>query len=84
MSWLLLTFGPKILSLVGGVLALAAAFFGFRYKYRQEGKAIQKVKDDKELTDALDDLKDDAQDARDAGDRVTDSKLRDDDGFRRD
>lgn len=83
MSWLLITFGPKILAFAGVALGLAAGFFGFRYKYRREGRVLQKAKSDKELTDALDDLKDDAKAARDAGARVTDSKLRDDDGFRR-
>jgi hypothetical protein len=63
------------------VLAALAAFFGG--KIYLKGRADARVKADKELQDAYEKVSGVVEWSRDAGNRVSDSELRTDDGYKR-
>jgi hypothetical protein len=78
MTWIVGLVLKNWLPLLGG---LVAAFFGG--KIYLKGRKHARIKADKELQDALDDTKEVAARARAAGDRISDSDLRSDDGHKR-
>jgi len=73
MSWLSLL-GPAILA------AIVAFFTG---KVYLKGRRDSRAKSDKELLNALDDVREDAKDAVNAGERAARGDLRADDGYKR-